>query len=151
MVVILIHRLPGGSDGKGSACNAGDLGLIPGLGRSLGEGNGNHSIVSLPGELHGPRSLAGCSAWGHKELDMTDGLKLKLKQRPGRMVLNEGLPSPLPVLLTQDTHTLSLSGCISAPLLSYTNSSLCARHMLCCVSNNELYTCFFFFKQFLPS
>ena len=30
---------PGGSDGKESACNAGDLGLIPGLGRSLGEGN----------------------------------------------------------------------------------------------------------------
>ena len=32
---------PGGSDGKESACNAGDLGLIPGSGRSPGEGNGN--------------------------------------------------------------------------------------------------------------
>ena len=31
---------PGGSDGKESACNAGDLGSIPGLGRYLGEGNG---------------------------------------------------------------------------------------------------------------
>ena len=31
---------PGGSDGKESACSAGDLGLIPGLGRSPGEGNG---------------------------------------------------------------------------------------------------------------
>ena len=30
---------PGGSDGKESACNAGDLGLIPGSGRSPGEGN----------------------------------------------------------------------------------------------------------------
>ena len=30
-----------GSDGKESACNAGDLGSIPGLGRSPGEGNGN--------------------------------------------------------------------------------------------------------------
>ena len=30
-----------GSDGKGSACNAGDLDSIPGLGRSPGEGNGN--------------------------------------------------------------------------------------------------------------
>ena len=29
------------SDGKASACNAGDLGLIPGLGRSPGEGNGS--------------------------------------------------------------------------------------------------------------
>ena len=32
---------PGGSDGKESACNVGDLGLTPGLGRSPGEGNGN--------------------------------------------------------------------------------------------------------------
>ena len=32
---------PGGSDGKPSAYNEGDLGLIPGLGRSLGGGNGN--------------------------------------------------------------------------------------------------------------
>ena len=32
---------PGGSDGKASAGNVGDLGSIPGLGRSSGEGNGN--------------------------------------------------------------------------------------------------------------
>ena len=32
---------PGGSDGKASACNTGDPGSIPGLGRSPGEGNGN--------------------------------------------------------------------------------------------------------------
>ena len=32
---------PGGSDGKESACSAGDPGSIPGLGRSPGEGNGN--------------------------------------------------------------------------------------------------------------
>ena len=32
---------PGGSEGKASACNAGDPGLIPGLGRFPGEGNGN--------------------------------------------------------------------------------------------------------------
>ena len=32
---------PGGSDGKESACNAGDPGSIPGSGRSLGEGTGN--------------------------------------------------------------------------------------------------------------
>ena len=31
---------PGGSDGNESSCNVGDLGLIPGLGRSPGEGNG---------------------------------------------------------------------------------------------------------------
>ena len=32
---------PGGSNGKESVCNVGDLGLMPGLGRSPGEGNGN--------------------------------------------------------------------------------------------------------------
>ena len=32
---------PGGSEGKASACNAGDLSSIPGSGRSPGEGNGN--------------------------------------------------------------------------------------------------------------
>ena len=37
---VYIWGFPGGSDGKESACNAGDLGLIPGFGRSLGEGNG---------------------------------------------------------------------------------------------------------------
>ena len=35
-----VMGFPRGSDGKASACNAGDLGLIPGLGRSPGEGNG---------------------------------------------------------------------------------------------------------------
>ena len=47
-VTILIYTLvyqdmgfPGGSDGKESACNAGDLGLIPTLGRSPGGGKGN--------------------------------------------------------------------------------------------------------------
>ena len=37
---MLQRGLPGGSDSKESACNAGDLGSILGWGRSLGEGNG---------------------------------------------------------------------------------------------------------------
>ena len=36
-----MRAFPGGSDSKESACNAGDLGLIPELRRSPGEGNGN--------------------------------------------------------------------------------------------------------------
>ena len=37
----MVYRgFPGGSDGQESACNAEDLGSIPGLGRSPGEGNG---------------------------------------------------------------------------------------------------------------
>ena len=38
----------GGSDGKESACNTGDLGSIPGLGRSPGEGNGYLLQYSTP-------------------------------------------------------------------------------------------------------
>ena len=38
---VCVLSFPGGSDGKESACKVGDLGLIPGLGRSPGEGNGN--------------------------------------------------------------------------------------------------------------
>ena len=41
MYRIIYIMLPGGSEVKASASNAGDLGLIPGLGRSPGEGNGN--------------------------------------------------------------------------------------------------------------
>ena len=37
---------PGGSDGKGSACNVGDLGLIPGSRRYPGEGSGYSSILT---------------------------------------------------------------------------------------------------------
>jgi len=48
-----------GSDIKESSYNAGHLGLIPGLGRSPGEGNGYlPNPVVLPGEFHGQRSLA---------------------------------------------------------------------------------------------
>ena len=48
---------PGGSDGKESACNAGDLGLIPGLGRSPGGGNSNPLQYSCLENPHGQRSL----------------------------------------------------------------------------------------------
>ena len=37
----ILFRFPGGSDGKASACSAGDPGLTPGSGRSPGEGNGD--------------------------------------------------------------------------------------------------------------
>ena len=53
---------------KASACNAGDLGSIPGSGRSHGKGNGNLSTpVLLPGRFHS--CLVGYSPWGLKESD----------------------------------------------------------------------------------
>ena len=63
---------PGGSDCKESACNPGDLGSIPGFGRSPGEGNYYPLQYFLPGESHGQRSLVGYSPWGCKELDITE-------------------------------------------------------------------------------
>ena len=71
--VYLTTGFPHGSAGEESACNAGDTedaGLIPGLGRSSGGGNGNPLLwYFLPGEFHGQKSLAGYCPWGHKELD----------------------------------------------------------------------------------
>ena len=58
-------HFPGGSAGKNSACNVGDLGLIPGLGRSPGEGDGYPSTpVFWPGEFHGLQSM-GLQRVGH--------------------------------------------------------------------------------------
>ena len=65
---------PGGTDSEESACNAEDPGSIPGLGRYPGEGNDKPTPVSLPGESHGQRSLAGYTPWGHKESDTTERL-----------------------------------------------------------------------------
>ena len=71
-------HFPGGSEVKASACNAEDLGLIPGLGRSPGEGNGNPLQYSCLENNHGWRSLVGYCSWGHKELDMTEQLSFHL-------------------------------------------------------------------------
>ena len=66
---------PGGSDGKEFACNAGDMDLIPGSGKSPGEG-GNPLPVFLSRESHGQRSLAGYSPWCCQESNMTEWLTL---------------------------------------------------------------------------
>ena len=56
---------------KSLPANAGDLGSIPWLGRSPGEGHGNSLQYSCLENPHGQRSLAGYSLWGCKESDMT--------------------------------------------------------------------------------
>ena len=50
--------------------NVGNVGSIPGWGRSPSEKNGYPLPVFLPGELHGQRSLAGYNPWGHNESDI---------------------------------------------------------------------------------
>ena len=59
---------------KKSACNAGDVGSIPCLGRSPGRGHGNPLQYSWLENPHGQRSLLGYSPWGRKESDTTEWL-----------------------------------------------------------------------------
>ena len=63
---------PDVSDGKESACNQGDLGLILGLGRSPVGGHGNPLQYSWLENPQGQRSLTGYNPWGHKESDTTE-------------------------------------------------------------------------------
>ena len=67
---------PGGSDGKESSCSMGDMGLIPGLGRSPGGGHGNPLQYSCLENPHGQRNLVGYSPWGCKESDTTERLSI---------------------------------------------------------------------------
>ena len=75
MAAMICLGFPGGSDGKESACSAGDLGLIHSLGRSPGGGHGNPLQYSCLENPHGQRSLAGYGLWGHKDSDMTEAAK----------------------------------------------------------------------------
>ena len=59
---------------KKSTCNTGDLGLIPGLGRSPGGGHGKPLQYSYLETPHGQRRLGGCSPWGCKESDTIEQL-----------------------------------------------------------------------------
>ena len=62
----------GGSEGKESACNAGDTSSIPGSGSSPWRREQLLAPVFLPGKSHGRKSLVGYSPWGRKEADTTE-------------------------------------------------------------------------------
>ena len=66
------------SDSKESACNVGDLGLIPGSKDTQEKEEATQS--SLPGEFQGQRRLEGYSPWGHEESDMAERLTLSFFQ-----------------------------------------------------------------------
>ena len=68
---------PGGSDGKESACNSGDAGLIPGSGRSPGEENG-YSLQYSCLEKAMDRGAWWALVHGMADLDMTEKLILSL-------------------------------------------------------------------------
>ena len=74
MYLSMYVGFPGGSDGEESACNSGDLSLIPGLERSSGRGHGNPLQYSCLENPHGQTSLVGYIPRGRKEKDMTERL-----------------------------------------------------------------------------
>ena len=74
----LILGFPGGSDGKESICDVGNLGLTPGSGRPPGGKHGNPLQYSCLENPRGQRSLMGYSPCGHKELDTTEWLSTGL-------------------------------------------------------------------------
>ena len=83
---------PGGSNGKGTACNAGDLGSVsPSVGKIPWGREWQRTPVFLPGEFHGRRSLAGCSPTSHNESDRTE----RLTQLSGASLPQ--FPMPLPI------------------------------------------------------
>ena len=67
----LFGGFPGGSDGKESACNVGDPGSIPGLGRSPGEGNGYPLQYSCQRTLW-TEEPGGLQSMGSKESDASE-------------------------------------------------------------------------------
>ena len=98
---------PGGSDGKESSCNAGDLGSIPGLGRSPGDGNGNplqysglensmdcivHGVAKSRTGLSNFHSLNQTWESGYKfqRLEGDPGGRGLLETRVANLVLEEG-------------------------------------------------------------
>ena len=72
-------HFPGDSDGKESACNVGDLGLIPGSRRSSGEGNGNLLQYSC---LQNSMDRGACQATVHgvakSQTQLSDSLSLHM-------------------------------------------------------------------------
>ena len=83
---------PCGSDGKESTCNAGDLGSLPGLGRSPGGGHGNPLQYSCLENPHGQMSLMGYSPQGHKDSDMHERLST------AQHIRNYSSGKPLPTI-----------------------------------------------------
>ena len=69
--VLIIHNFPCGSAGKESACNAGDLGSIPCVGKIPWRRERLPTLVFWPGEFHGRYN-----PWGRKESDTTELLSL---------------------------------------------------------------------------
>ena len=85
-LVLLTHS----SDGKESACNAGDR-FNPRVGKMPWRREWQPTAVFLPGQFHGQRSLAGYSPWGSKTWDTTKQLTLSFFPLDGIITVLDSL------------------------------------------------------------
>ena len=93
--VTFTSGFPGGSYGKASACSAGDLGLIPGLGFPWRR-KWHPTPVLLHGKSHGRRSLTGYSPWGHRDSDMSSHFTSLWWLSRKESACSAGDPGPVP-------------------------------------------------------
>ena len=100
----LLLDFPGGSDGKASVYNVGDLGLIPGSGRSPGEGNGNPLQYSC---LENPMDRGAWYPWGHKSQTRLSNFTFTLLLHP---ILQMGKLRHREVEKLAQSHTVSGTG-----------------------------------------
>ena len=108
MILTRKRGFHGGSDGKESACNAGDPDLIPVLGRSPGEGNGSPLQYSC---LENPMDRGAWWATVHGVTNMTERLAHTLTRK-------KDPSSPVSVSITPCSQSLSTSGFISNTYVS---------------------------------
>ena len=83
LILMPFEWLPYGSEGEESACSTGEPGFDPWVGKITWRREELPTLVFLPGESHGQRSLVGDSPWGRKESDMSEQLTLSCHLNPG--------------------------------------------------------------------
>ena len=122
---------PGGSDAEEFACNAGDLGSTPGLGRSPGGGHGNPLQYSCLENPHGHRSLVGYSRWGRKESDTTEQLSTYVRHESKGTLLHvvQGWSPPMSSAMggTVTVHNYWLINTVGGPqklLVNWRNKNM---------------------------
>ena len=75
---------PNGSDSKKSACNSGDMGSIPGVGKISWRREWQLTLEFLPEESHEQRILVSHSLWGGKQSDTTELPTTSLSMSKGK-------------------------------------------------------------------
>ena len=110
---------PGGSVSKESICNAGDLSLIPGSGRTPGKGNGNPLQCSCLGNSK-DRGAGRLQSMGHKDLDMTERARAHTHTHTHTLL---------------GDNTRELQGNFNIKYTTLKTGALCLVHQLCIIKD----------------